>query len=82
MLIEKCKFKFAVQHRRGVSKEEIIQNGKNWMKKGVMLAFDEYKERSSNLKVCVPRALNILIVTNLQESDQRFCTNKDVFISF
>lgn len=38
------------QPRRGVSKEEIIQNGKNWMKKEVMLAFDEYKERSSNLK--------------------------------
>ena len=38
-------------YRREVSDEEIIQNGKNWMNKEVMLAFDKYKERSANLKV-------------------------------
>uniref|UniRef100_A0ACD5UZS3 Uncharacterized protein n=1 Tax=Avena sativa TaxID=4498 RepID=A0ACD5UZS3_AVESA len=38
------------QLRREVSEEEIIQNGKNWMNKEVMLAFDKYKKRTTNLK--------------------------------
>ncbi|KAM3385173.1 hypothetical protein ACQJBY_009240 [Aegilops geniculata] len=32
-----------------VPDEEIIQNGKNWMTKEVMLAFEKYAERSTNL---------------------------------
>ncbi|XBI54490.1 hypothetical protein VPH35_036509 [Triticum aestivum] len=33
-----------------VSDEEIIQNGKKWMTKEVMLAFEKYAERNTNLK--------------------------------
>ncbi|VAH45159.1 unnamed protein product [Triticum turgidum subsp. durum] len=37
------------QPRCEVPDEEIIQNGKNWMTKEVMLAFEKYAERSTNL---------------------------------
>ena len=53
LLEQKMQFCVGCAYRCEVPDEEIIQNGKNWMTKEVMLAFEKYAERNTNLKVWI-----------------------------
>lgn len=42
-----------VEQQRKFSREEIVQNGKKWMVEEMKLAFQKYRERNVDLKVCL-----------------------------